>query len=379
MRPDRTIVLLFCAILALLAVLFLCWPQTSFSATEKRALQGRPKFGFAKLTSGKLSGEIEDWYADQFPGREGLVALQSLTQILAGQQQNNGVLLGANGQLARWDWGGETPTDRIDQSRLQAACRGICRAAEATRLPTVFLFPSRNIDVTEAAFNYPNLTGEEIRQALAETLSAVNVADVTPVLRERYEAGEDVIFRTDHHWTALGAYYAYCEVMRAFGRESEILPLDFYRETVVTGGFGGSYRARGGMPFVAKEPISVFSGGDDGDYSITADGKKLSGFYSIPQEGEIGYELFLDGTHDVVTIEKPGEARPRLVVFKDSFANSLAPFLARHFNLVLLNLSSAKKDFTNLSEISREYGADAVLVVYSVFNLLSTNTAARFQ
>lgn len=379
MRPDRTIVLLFCVILALLAVLFLCWPQTSFSIAEKRALQGRPKFGFAKLTSGKLSGEIEDWYADQFPGREGLVALQSMTQILAGQKQNNGILLGANGQLARWDLGGETPTDRIDQTRLQAACRGICRAAETIQVPTVFLFPSRSIDVAEAAFDYPNLTGEEIRQTLAAELSGVNFADVTPVLRERYEAGENVIFRTDHHWTALGAYYAYCEVMRAFGRESEILPLDFYRETVVTGGFGGSYRARGGMPFVAKEPISVFSGDDEDAYSITADGKQLSGFYSIPKKGEIGYELFLDGTHDVVTIEKPGEERPRLAVFKDSFANALAPFLARHFDLVLLNLSSAKKDFTNLSEMACEYGADDVLVVYSVFNLLSNNVAARFQ
>lgn len=379
MRPDRTLVLLFCAILALLALLLLFLPENAFSMTEKRALQGRPKFGFSKLISGRFSEEIENWYADQFPGREGLVAVRSLTQILTGQKQNNGILLGANGQLARWDLGGDTPTDRVDESRLRAACRGIRRAAETVTAPMVVLLPSRNLDVAESAFDYPNETGKTIRNLLNEELSTVNFANVEPSLRERYEKGENVVFRTDHHWTTLGAYYAYCEVMKAFGREGEIVPREFYREEVVTGGFGGSYRARGGMPFVAKEPISVWYGEDEDDYTITADGKPLDGFYSVPQTGEIGYELFLDGTHDAVTIEKAGEDRPKLVVFKDSFANALAPFLARHFNLVLLNLSSAKKDFTNLSETAAEYGADGVLLVYSVFNLLSADIAARFR
>lgn len=381
MRPDRTIVLLFCAILALLAVLFLLLPQNPFSKTEKRALQQKPKFGFSKLLSGRLTAEIDDWYADQFPLREALIGVKSLVSVLSGQKQNNGILLGKDGQLARWtlDADGDAQIDRVDKEDLRLSCAGIQRAAENADLPTVFLLPSRNLDVAQSAFDYPDVTKQAIRRILTEELSAVHFADVEPVLQAKYESGEAVVFRTDHHWTVLGAYYAYCEVMKQFGREAEILPRNFYRETVVTGGFGGTYRARGEMQWVQKEPITVWYGEDEDDYSITADGLPLDGFYTLSPERELGYELFLDGTHDVVTIEKVGENRPRLIVFKDSFANSLAPFLARHFDLILLNLSSPKRDFTNLSQIVAENDADAVLVVYSAFNLLTTDTAKSFR
>ena len=382
MRPERIIVLLFCAVLALLAVLFLFLPQSPFSIQEKRALQERPKFNFSKLFSGKFTQEIESWFADQFPLRNAFVTVKSLAGISLGQKQNNGILLGAGGQLARWTLKSatEAEVDRIDEPHLQTACKGIRKAAENAECPIVFLFPSRNLDVARSSFDYPENTGLLLNQILRDELSnSVNYIDIEPVLREKYERGEPVIFRTDHHWTALGAYYAYCEVMARFGMESDILPQEEFTKETVTGGFSGTYRSSGGMPWVAKEPLVIWRGKDDGDYLVTADGRKLDGFYTISAQGENGYEVFLDGTHDVITIEKPGETRPKLAIFKDSFANSLAPFLARHFDLVLFNLSSSRQDFTNITKTAKECGANAVLTVYSVYNLLTTDTASRFQ
>ena len=378
MRPDRIMILLFCTILVLFALLCLLIPQNSFSQTEKRALQPIPKFGFSKLLSGKFTMEVNDWYADQFPLREGFVALKALSCVLTGQAQNNGVLLGAGDQLARWEAGDGSVTDRIDETHLHAACAGLRRAAENTDCQTIFLLPARNLDVARSAFDYPTTSGDRLHAILTEELSGSPWVDVEPLLCAKYEAGEDVVFRTDHHWTALGAYYAYCEVLKRFGMEDDILPRKAFREEMITGAFGGTYWARGGMPWVQKESLTVWYGRDDDSYTVTADGKPLNGFYTIPQS-DPGYEVFLDGTHDFVTVEKEGETRPNLVIFKDSFANALAPFLARHFNLVLLNLSSQKRDFTNVSRIAKEYQADAVLVVYSAFNLLSTDTAAKLQ
>ncbi|MBE6530175.1 MAG: hypothetical protein E7680_06235 [Ruminococcaceae bacterium] len=381
MRPDRTIVLLFCVILALLAILFFVLPQNPFSQSEKRALQQTPKFSFSKLLSGKLTAEIDAWFADQFPLREGFVGVKSIVTILSGQRQNNGILLGADGQLARWDFdgGSDTQIDRIDEARLLSSCAGITRVDENVNLPTVFLFPSRNLDVAESSFDYPDVTGKAIRQILTESLSGIRFADVEPVLQEKYKSGEAVVFRTDHHWTALGAYYAYCEVMKQFNLEHEILPREYFREEIVTGGFGGTYRSRGEMQWIQKEPIAVWYGADETEYTVTADGKPLDGFYTVLPKEEIGYELFLDGTHDMVRIEKEGKNRPKLLIFKDSFANSLAPFLARHFDLILFNLSSPKKDFTNISETVTQFDPDAVLIVYSVYNLLTTETAEHFR
>ena len=90
--------------------------------------------------------------------------------------------------------------------------------------------------------------------------------------------------------------------------------------------------------------------------------------------------MFLDGTHDVVTVtKKTAQARPRLLLIKDSFANSMAPFLAQHFDLVLLNLSSARTDFTDVTALAQEYDADVVMLVYTVENMVTANKAANLK
>ena len=88
----------------------------------------------------------------------------------------------------------------------------------------------------------------------------------------------------------------------------------------------------------------------------------------------------MDGTHDVVTVKKKdGENRPRLLLVKDSFANCVAPFLAEHFDLVLLNLSSAKQDFTNVSALADRFDADRVLLLYSIENMITANKLIRLH
>ena len=387
MRRERTTTFLFCAFLFGFAVLFLLLPQNSFSASEKRALQTSPRLSISAVFSGRFGNEVNDWYADQFPWRDWFVGVKGVAEIALGKGENNGILLGRNGQLARvrfdliTEQGIVKNADRIDEGHLRAAAEGVNRAAANARVPTVFLFTGRSADVASSAFDYPTVSSSELSHLWERSLdSSVVAPNVTKTLQTRYEAGEAVIYRTDHHWTTLGAYYGYCEVMRAFGREDEILPPSAFEPVTLTENFYGTFWASGGMKWVAPDQIEVWTSEDDGDYTLTADGKPLAGFYTLPQDGgSVGYEVFLDGTHDVVTIEKSGVQRPRLLVVKDSFANSLAPFLARHFDLVLLNLSSTRSDFTDLTALSETYGADGTLVVYTMSNVLTTDVVSRFR
>lgn len=387
MQRERTTTFLFCAFLFGFAVLFLLLPQKSFSASEKRALQTTPRLSFSAVFSGRFGSEVNDWYADQFPWRDQFVGVKGVTEIALGKGENNGILLGKNGQLARVRFDLVTKqgivknTDRIDGEHLRAAAEGVNRANANARVPTVFLFTGRNVDVAASAFDYPTVSTVELSRLWKQSLDPSVVApNLTEILKTHYEAGEAVIYRTDHHWTTLGAYYGYCEVMRAFGRAGEILPPSAFEPVTLTEDFYGTFWASGGIKWVAPDQIDVWTREDDGDYTITADGKPLAGFYTLPPDGgSVGYEVFLDGTHDVVTIEKRGANRPRLVVFKDSFANSLAPFLARHFDLVLLNLSSTRSDFTDLTSLSETYEADGALVVYTMSNVLTANVVSRFR
>jgi hypothetical protein len=92
------------------------------------------------------------------------------------------------------------------------------------------------------------------------------------------------------------------------------------------------------------------------------------------------YSAFLDGTHDVVTIRKnTSEERPTLLLLKDSFANAMAPFLAQHFDLVLLNLSSVRSDFTDVTRYAEEYAADRVLLLYTIENAVTANKLTKLR
>ena len=80
------------------------------------------------------------------------------------------------------------------------------------------------------------------------------------------------------------------------------------------------------------------------------------------------YAVFLDGTHNRLRItDSEGTGRETLLVAKDSFANCMIPFLARHFDIVVLNLSDGG-DETNLSKYVEKYGCDRVLIVYGLEN-----------
>ena len=82
----------------------------------------------------------------------------------------------------------------------------------------------------------------------------------------------------------------------------------------------------------------------------------------------------------MVTVTLPATSpRPKLLILKDSFANALAPFLAQHFDLVLLNLSSTKQNFTNLSHLADLYQPDRVLLVYTIENLITADKLERLN
>ena len=92
------------------------------------------------------------------------------------------------------------------------------------------------------------------------------------------------------------------------------------------------------------------------------------------------YGAFMSGTNRLLTVTYESEDatadRPRLLVARDSFASSLAPFLARHFDLVMVDLSGG---MTHLSEYAETYGCDRILVVYNLENFVTADAIIRID
>ena len=389
-KLNLATVSLFLAVLLGFSVAFVLLPDNSFSEQENRGLRTFPAFSLEKLADGRFGEEINEYFADQFPLRDALVGIKGSVEIGLGKGENDGILLGENGQLAkrlfdvRREDGSVTSVelDAFDPAHIRNGATGINRVSASLSVPFTALLTGRTLDVAESAFAYPSEMSDALFEAFYNALDpSVDAVDTLPMFRERYESGEYVYYKTDHHWTTLGAYYAYVELMRSWGMEDQVLPMDAFERETASDSFYGTAWSAGGMKFVVPDTMEFWMRGNEDDFTVTADGKVLDGFYSTKYLAlKDKYSAFLDGTHDVVTVEKLTDgSRPTLLLLKDSFANAMAPFLAQHFDLVLLNLSSVRSDFTDVTRYAEEYNADRVLLLYTIENAVTADKLTRLR
>lgn len=381
-RSELLTVILFCTIVGLLAVLFFVLPDRDFSEQENRALAQAPKLDKESFFSGGFAEETNVYFADQFPFRDQFVRLKSAAELAFLKRENNGVLYSYD-QLAVRDFNAYRSrihiaenTDRIYPETIKAQLGSVEKLGQNLNVPLVTVIPPRTIDIADTVFDYDRPDGDTAFELMNGILSEkAGYIDTLSLLRDKYDCGKYVSYRTDHHWTTLGAYYVYCEIMKQLGAGEAIIPKeDFEIEQV--GSFSGTTAARANFPFYKRDVLELWHLPDDGEYTVIADGEELSGFYSRGfLETSDKYSVFIDGTHNRTEITKNGEDRKTLLIAKDSFANSLIPFLAREFNIIALNLQSN----TMLSAAAEECGADAVLIVYNTENLITNGSLGNVK
>ena len=152
---------------------------------------------------------------------------------------------------------------------------------------------------------------------------------------------EDIYFRTDHHWTALGAYYAYVQFCTAKGITPHNLS-DY--EVSQFPGFLGSFYNDGGKPDAMKNdpdtvnayhPVSATASMKYGDNeNSTLTGGQII-FDESTASASLKYGTFIMGDNPFTVIENPevsnGES---CIVVKESFGNAFVPFLVDHYQTV---------------------------------------------
>ncbi|MBR5119579.1 MAG: hypothetical protein IKV02_01155, partial [Clostridia bacterium] len=187
-RHSIVIVVSFVLLLCAFSLAFWLIPDREFSPRENRALQTLPRIDAQTLLSGELSRTFNDYFADQFPARDLLVSLKGGLELLAAKGENNGILLGSDGQLAkrlfalsRTDDESAKDSDVIDAEHLKNAAEGINRAAENVDVPLAVFLTGRTFDVAASAFLYPGGASDQMLQILRETVNDdVKYLDLVP-------------------------------------------------------------------------------------------------------------------------------------------------------------------------------------------------------
>ncbi|MBQ4113402.1 MAG: hypothetical protein IJD38_11450 [Clostridia bacterium] len=399
-KINMTVTALFLVLIFGFGIAFWILPDADFSPEENRPLQTFPAVNPQSWLDGKVSSQLITYYSDQFPLRNTWLSLHGLSELGLGRGESNGVLIGQNGQLAvrRFDaylsrLERLEDTDYYSPAHVEKGLNALIALDEtltARGIPLCVLLAPRTIDVTVGDFPYPSTLPDRLDTVIQTTLREgdVNNVELLATFRQMHEEGGYVYYRTDHHWTTKGAYVAYAAVMKSWGLEHEILPEEAFTVRTVAD-FYGTTHSRAGLSFIPPDTLEIWEREDDSRYTVfelSSDGTPKTvieaGFINEKYLTEKDkYSAFLDGTHRMLFIldketADRGESRPRLLLARDSFANSMVPFLARHFDICMVNLSGG---MTNLSELANQYGCSRVLVVCNRENLITSDCVAAIE
>lgn len=399
-------------ILATIGIISLFAPDAKVSEIENRELTPFPKFSMVSLLEGHFTDSLDLYYSDNFPFREELVQLAATIKDAGGIEDDIKYYQAGPAETEpQVTMPDTTAAVRADTARAPVKKDTVNVAAEYNKSASVVVYNGRAIQLFgaagEAAGDYADMVNlyketfpeldiyclvaptpvdfylpeeykkrgnvEEKNIALLEGQldSAVLFVDAYHELQKH--TGKYIYFNTDHHWTGLGAYYAY----RAFCKTAGITPMelkDFDKKRVKKKFLGSLYSAtldkrlretRDSVEYY-KPPVDVrvFRYNKD---SARYEKSKL--FSNVAN-----YANFIGGDHPVVRIENDS-ASGEIMMIKDSFGNAVAPYLSLHFGTVWV--VDYRYFEGNLTDLVKTEGIDAILFLHNTFAVNSRFTAYR--
>ena len=352
---SRFLTVLFCIFLGGLLVWHLALSDRDKSETENRTLAQLPEFSWEALKDGTYTEAIETYFADQFPLRDSWTVLKARAEQILGKREFNDVYLADRTLISKV----ETP----DQTLVENNLSYIGRLEEKTDANvTVGLIPS-------AAEIWKDRLPTGAESWNQSSLLAQSDVDFLSALSEH--ANEQIFYRTDHHWTTLGAFYGANALLEALGKEP--LKEEDFNIEVASSDFNGTLYSQSGVHWIEPDIM---------EYWVTEAGLKVTSWRTGKAEEvplydrsylqkKDKYSSFLGGNQPLCVIENENlsEDAGKIILVRDSYSDALAPFLAQRFSEVhLLDLRYYRAP---VSMYALQYDVEDIVVLYSVQNFIS--------
>lgn len=304
------------------------------SEEENRVLMRMPEFSISSFLAGDFEENFEDYCSDQFPARNYFIKLQAQTELLLGKREVSDVILGEDSYLMEKF----VPDDEKNNSEKFDKMEKLHRHYPSIRqyfllaptavnllsdkLPEGIPVQDQNVYMDEAAARFNDMGGRFID--VREELSLANEGDI--------------YYHTDHHWTSYGAYVAAQKALSVMGFNPHMAE---YEPMPVYDAFHGSLSYKSGflqgwtdvidVYFPTKQEMSI-------EVNYVEERQKTKSLYNHKKlPSRESYELFLDGNHSLVKISSDeAVAERKLLLIKDSYANSFIPFLTAYFKEIIV-------------------------------------------
>lgn len=360
---NKIITSFFCLLLAVSALIGLLMPDRYYSEREKRTLTQKPKFTVANFISGEFSDELEKYLTDQVPLRDGWVTMKTYMELAIGKRESVGVYICKDKYLM-------DKFTSYSKKQLVANAAALVDlqeklAAEGISMNTILVPLAAQVLTDKLPAYAPVADYAAILQVLTD--AGVDTTDVLSALVAH--SSENIYYRTDHHWTSLGAYYAYCAWR---GIEPNV---DEWTQEVLCDDFYGTTWNKVPLPTVPAEEITAWYKHINRSVSYNNGQYETDSIYERKYlSGSDQYAVFLNSNQAQTVIEGSGKSG-KLLLIKDSYGNTFSQFPVEDYAEVhVLDLRFFKGDVT---EYAKENGITDTLVLYGTQSFVK-DTRLRF-
>ena len=323
----------------------------------------KPQFTIVDFVSGKFSDELEQYLTDQVPLRDDWVTLKIYLELAVGKRESGGVYIGRDKYLM-------DKFTSYSKKQLAANAAALAElqkklAAEDISMDTILVPVAAQVLTDKLPAYAPVADYAAILEVLTD--AGVDTTDVFFTLAAH--SSENIYYRTDHHWTSLGAYYAYCAWR---GIEPNA---DEWTQEILCDNFHGTTWNKVPLPSVPAEEITAWYKHINRSVSYNNGQYETDSIYERKYlSGSDQYAVFLNSNQAQTVIEGSGKSG-KLLLIKDSYGNTFSQFPVEDYAEVhVLDLRFFKGDVT---EYAKENDITDALVLYGVQNFVK-DTNLRF-
>ena len=338
-------------------------PDKKNSDEENRVLQQLPSFSVSAYKEGRFESKIENYASDQFILRNGFIRLKTAADTALGGLESNGVYKCRDNYLMEDI---TVPTKDVKESNTSA----LTAFKEANPdLKMYFLLAPNAANILSDKLPVAVSTASQ-NKYMDDFFETVESLGITPIdVRDTFkEAKKDtqLYYRTDHHWTTDGAYLA-------FGQVDSVMELDnkvTYTDYAVKNDFRGTLASKSGFVNGMDDAIKIYLPAEDSEgyensviyYSDTKE--KTTQFYQVDSlDTKDAYTVFGGSNHPMYTVRTPLDTDRHLLLIKDSYANSMVPFLSQCFSEIVV--VDPRYFYDNIQDIISSESITDVLFLYN--------------
>lgn len=349
-KKAITAAVLFLVLLFGISACFLLLPKRGYSDNENRYLTAQPEFSFETLFSGEFTAQYESYVTDGFPFRDMWISIKSRLDLAMGRRDTNGVYITDEGwQIEMFD--------SIDEEQYEKNLDYLRKAKayyedKLNNFDVLLVPTAAEVLKDQLPENNPSVDQAELLSRASDLLSADCLAALTP------HTNQYIYYRNDHHWTSLGAYYCY----EAFMPEKLVLPLGQFTQQTLTNQFLGTTFSKTGIWFKQDTMDAFMYGHPSMEHNM--DGNVIEGIYdhsylSVKDK----YSVYLGGNQALTKIYT-GNVGDKLLLVKDSYANTFVQFLLPYYSEI--HIVDLRSFGMSLAAYAEEQQIDDMLVLYNL-------------